>query len=520
MNLHPASRRLCSAGVALVLLITSACSKKNPTVADEADGEPDLLFAHLRTADVQQAPIVAEIVKALLPGADSEADVGIRPGSVESISFALPAQDDGPSKIILIVACREVIAQDVAKAKLNQGTTARADFTSVRNGHLLHFPDAKTLVIVHNELADRYLEGYAKDRKKWPFNSSIAKAGDHSAVLVVAPEKLPADAKKELPEEKIGKLADAKTVTVAVDIKDKQLNLEARGDFADAAAAESAKDSLVKLIAEAIRAFGGAKGGANATTFFGALALALNEAKVESTGPELKAVLSYQADLPVAALIADGVQKVRQASLRATSLNNLRQLIIGLYSSQDAYGFLPIGGIWKGGILLPKMDEKPVLSWRVALLPFMEQTDLYNQFNLSEPWDSEHNKKLISKMPKVFAAPAPKAPEGHTFYQMVVGPAALRPMMSTGAMFDGAGNTFAVVESAQPVIWTKPDDISIPGTTMPADLKRMFGGVYPDGFCAVFWDGNTRWIDLKANSDKEIWAWITPNGGDNGPLRK
>ncbi len=52
----------------------------------------------------------------------------------------------------------------------------------------------------------------------------------------------------------------------------------------------------------------------------------------------------------------------------------------------------------------PLVDAKgkPLLSWRVAILPFLEQDNLYRQFKLDEPWDSEHNKKLISKMPKIY----------------------------------------------------------------------------------------------------------------------
>jgi hypothetical protein len=64
---------------------------------------------------------------------------------------------------------------------------------------------------------------------------------------------------------------------------------------------------------------------------------------------------------------------------------------------------------------------KALLSWRVALLPYLDQNNLFNQFHLDEPWDSAHNKKLLSKMPKVFAPPGVKTRQSFsTFYQVFV----------------------------------------------------------------------------------------------------
>src|SRR5438445_25177 len=74
---------------------------------------------------------------------------------------------------------------------------------------------------------------------------------------------------------------------------------------------------------------------------------------------------------------------------------------------------------------LPAIDDaagKPLLSWRVMLLPYLEQAPLYHQFRFNEPWDSEHNKKLLQHMPAVYAAPGIKTKEpGMTYYQGFVG---------------------------------------------------------------------------------------------------
>src|SRR2546421_12689862 len=74
-------------------------------------------------------------------------------------------------------------------------------------------------------------------------------------------------------------------------------------------------------------------------------------------------------------------------------------------------------------------EGKPLLSWRVLLLPYLEQDSLYKEFHLDEPWDSEHNKKLLARMPKLFAGPDEKALAAHeTHYQAFVG---------KGAVFEG-----------------------------------------------------------------------------------
>src|SRR5262249_39427382 len=96
----------------------------------------------------------------------------------------------------------------------------------------------------------------------------------------------------------------------------------------------------------------------------------------------------------------------------------LRTLGVALRSYNDTYGHLPPPAIvGKNG--------KPLLSWRVAILPYIEQHELYKQFKLDEPWDSPHNKKLIARMPDVFAAAGKTPRPGMTYYQYIVGPGAV-----------------------------------------------------------------------------------------------
>ena len=96
---------------------------------------------------------------------------------------------------------------------------------------------------------------------------------------------------------------------------------------------------------------------------------------------------------PVAVALA---LPARMAARQNIAINNLHQLGIAMHVHHDAFKAFPARAICD-------KQEKPLLSWRVKLLPFLEQNALYQQFHLDEPWDSEHNLKLVDRMPAYFA---------------------------------------------------------------------------------------------------------------------
>jgi hypothetical protein len=119
--------------------------------------------------------------------------------------------------------------------------------------------------------------------------------------------------------------------------------------------------------------------------------------------------------------------------------------------------FPPAAVLDKGG--------KPLLSWRVAILPLLDQQALYERFKLDEPWDSPHNQTLLAEMPAIYAAPhRPDAAPGTTVYQVFVGPGTLfdpvKPLELPPDDFPGGPRELLlIVEAAQPVPWTKPEDL-------------------------------------------------------------
>jgi hypothetical protein len=213
-----------------------------------------------------------------------------------------------------------------------------------------------------------------------------------------------------------------------------------------------------------------------------------------------------------------GVLRVRETAARRISSNNLMQIGIGLTNYHDTNGghFPPPAIYDKSG--------KPLLSWRVAILPYIEQYNLYQAFHLDEPWDSPHNIKLLDKMPKIYAPLRKDAPPGEattgshlTYYQVFVGPSAI---FQPGAAFkgtgmragipDGTSNTILVVEAGEPVPWSKPDDIPF---APDKPLPKLGGLKFRAGFHALMADGSVHFIYYDV-SEKTLKAAITANGGE------
>lgn len=205
-------------------------------------------------------------------------------------------------------------------------------------------------------------------------------------------------------------------------------------------------------------------------------------------------------------LLLPAVQSARTAARRMSSSNNLKQIGLAMHNHNDVFKQLPG----------PIRDEngKALLSWRVKVLPFVEQQALYEQFHLDEPWDSPHNIQLLEQMPDVYRDPGTLLPPGMTNYQLASG---------EGQMFEGAGeykfrdvldglsNTIMGFESSASaaVEWTKPADVKI-DLDAPLDVT---GDTYPGGFHVLMGDGRVLFMDNSI--DRQAFrAMLTKKGQD------
>jgi hypothetical protein len=162
---------------------------------------------------------------------------------------------------------------------------------------------------------------------------------------------------------------------------------------------------------------------------------------------------------------------------------------------------------------------EPLYSWRVLLLPYLEEGKLYDEFHLDEPWDSPHNIQLLPRIPYAYVPPAGRArrmPPHHTVIHVFVGKGAAfegRQGVPFSDFSDGTSQTLLVVEAGEPVPWTKPGDIPFDADGPLPDLR----GLFDFGFRAAMGDGSNRDI-RKEMSEKTLQALITRNGHDKpGP---
>jgi prepilin-type processing-associated H-X9-DG protein len=186
-------------------------------------------------------------------------------------------------------------------------------------------------------------------------------------------------------------------------------------------------------------------------------------------------------------LLLPAVQAAREAARRAQCTNNLKQIALALHNYNDMNKTFPAAAI-------TGQDGKPLLSWRVAILPFIGRADLYDRFHLDEPWDSPHNSALLSQMPVTYRCPSsPPGDPTTTGYLVYVGPGALFELdkgTDLQSVTDGTSNTIAVIETTNAVPWTKPEDIPF-DKTLPVGAPSSH---HTGGANAAFADGSVRFL--------------------------
>ena len=231
-----------------------------------------------------------------------------------------------------------------------------------------------------------------------------------------------------------------------------------------------------------------------------ALARGLSKPELSRKGSTVKATVAVGSEpATLLASLTGTVSSVRSAAAGLTRGNNLKHLAIGMLTFADSNGHLP------SAALCDPRTGKPLLSWRVALLPYLDQQALYKEFKLDEPWDSPHNIKLLTRMPRLYAKPDAEGSTTTTHYRVVVGkgtvfePFGPRPPIGLRItdILDGTSNTLLIAEGAEAVPWTRPDELTYdPGGPLPRFRRDERGG-----FQAAMADGSVRFIPLSVGNE-------------------
>jgi prepilin-type processing-associated H-X9-DG protein len=211
------------------------------------------------------------------------------------------------------------------------------------------------------------------------------------------------------------------------------------------------------------------------------------------------------------ALLLPAIQSAREAARRTQCMNNLKQIGLALHMYHDRYNTFPPAYV-------ADASGKPMHSWRVLVLPFLDQQSLYNEYDFSEPWDGPNNSRLLTRMPRLFACPSdPNAATSTTTdYAGVLGEHCVfrgAQSVTIASISDGTSNTLLVGEVAGAKIpWMRPDDIDI--TKHPAlGDPDGFSGNHPGGVIFLLCDGSVRFISQSVNP-QTLKALFTRDGNE------
>lgn len=288
------------------------------------------------------------------------------------------------------------------------------------------------------------------------------------------------------------------------------LDGELRLVFADSNKAALGMAAAKNLMVEAVKFFEQSPAAKNLPPLVGKLLAPLRQPdwKLDGKHARLTVKVEWQAKD-----IESVVSNLDAQMLRTASQFKLKQMALAMHAHNDVFKTLPPAAI------TDKVSGKPLLSWRVAILPYIEHGNLHKLFKLDEPWDSPHNKTLLDKMPDVYKAPLAKGKQymesdlTNTYYQVFVGPGtAFDPKQKVNlqkmAASDGTSNTILIVEAAKAVPWTKPEDLIFDA----APLWPRLGGIFADGSNAAMCDGNTIFFP-RTIVEPQLRLAITYNDG-------
>ncbi len=213
----------------------------------------------------------------------------------------------------------------------------------------------------------------------------------------------------------------------------------------------------------------------------------LDTVKSKATGRQVEATVE---------VTQEAAEQSRLAAGESQLMNNQRQAALSMHNFESAYGGFPFQ---------PQEGQSDEISWRVRVLPFLDQQELYGRFDLSQPWDSPENLKLLDEMPM------PPVFGGIEVFGQTGTKTNLCWVKSGVTGFpdlkNGTSNTICFVHSAKSVNWTENNDVT------PVDVVAQFKALKPGEYLtATFYDGSVR--NIPAETDPEKFLKMLDTGMD------
>jgi hypothetical protein len=196
--------------------------------------------------------------------------------------------------------------------------------------------------------------------------------------------------------------------------------------------------------------------------------------------------------------LVPAIDDARLAAQRDRSMYNLKNLQLAMLLYHDQHGGLPVAAGHEYRVNGKVRRSEHPHSWRIDVLPLLDQQKLYEQYRFDEPWDSEANLKVLKQMPDVFRSPFDESDSTNTSYFVLTGPQTVfskDKSVTYKDIIDGTSHTISIVESKRPMPWTKPEDIEYAADKPVPQL----GGWETGRFLAAFMDGHIESLPADMN---------------------
>jgi hypothetical protein len=524
--------------VAMLFFMGGGSGNEQAFVPGDATG-----IVSLRVADVWNHKSTKEAMQKVNPlmnpdmiNQQMEANLGLKVSDIERVTGVLIMEslDKTPTGWGIVTLSRSVdentligkIEGQMMGIKFQEKTYNGKKYRFLGmgpNSVAVHFPSSRMIILSNEEGMKRCLDQKG-GKPSGVLERGVAELkGKHhmTGAFAITDEmikKIPPDARPM-----VAPFLETKGILFSSDAADKSVTeITLVFDADDKAGA--AKEALVGFKDLAIKALPALKGeGANIPNMAQGMAMAeaaLRDLTIAQNGKDV--TVKMQMDSAAAAvlpgLILPAIQKVREASAGSQSANNLKQLAVAMINYADAHqGQLP-------PFVKYSAAGKPLWSWRVELLPYLEQGAMYNQLKQDEPWNGPNNRNVLANMPAVFKHPNQNQfQKNQTHYQVFQGQGAVfnagqrqTQIKYPAGIPDGTSNTIMIVEARNPVNWAAPNvlDVSVFFTPQgPHNFAPfMLGVVNNQPINAVMFDGSLRKIQPNANGQHLAWAIMPADG--------
>jgi hypothetical protein len=275
-------------------------------------------------------------------------------------------------------------------------------------------------------------------------------------------------------------------------------DLAAEVAYPSAEQAEEARPHAPAAVRALVGAILRSRDGLSLVSLLGPLLEPVKSAAWERDGDTLRA--SARGGVDLAAVKSQLEEAIRQEK----SVSGMHWIATAMRRYHDQHGRFPPA-------VVTDADGKPLYSWRVLLLPYLNEEGLYRRFHLNRAWDHPSNRPLLDQMPAAFAASGAKPGGNTTAYQVLTGSGGLFDAPEGRALTeitDGPANTILLVEAADAVPWTKPADVPL------GDGSPKLGGPGTSTFLAVMADGTIRPIPRQTATPALLRGLFTRSGGE------